>query len=203
MLRPLHQAWLDKMFPDDKVEVAGTDAKTMIDQLRKLHSNGTRQLTVVVGDDRKKEFTGLINRYNGKENYWNFRNIDVVSAGKRNDKDNETLEGVSGTKVREAAKKNDFDKFHKMMPKGTKEKDSRGLFDDVRRGMGVIDIKDRAEQLAKKGEEAHKATIQIGPQTPGWSLSQYAKRSGSDRVGSLARMEINRRKRQGTWKGKQ
>ncbi len=199
----LHQAWLDKMFPDDKVEVAGDDAKTMIAQLKKLHQNGTRQLTVVVGDDRKKEFESLINRYNGKPDMWNFRKIDIVSAGKRDDKKAEDLEGVSGTRVREAAKKNDFKTFHKMMPKGTKENDSHRMFDDVRRGMGVVDIKDRAEELKKKGEAAHKAAIQIGPQTPGWSLSTYAKRTTADRVGSLARMEINRRKRAGTWKGKQ
>ncbi len=89
------------------------------------------------------------------------------------------------------------------MPKGTKEHDSHRMFDDVRRGMGVVDIKDRAEELKKKGEAAHKAAIQIGPQTPGWSLSRYAKRTTADRVGSLARMEINRRKRAGVWKGKQ
>jgi hypothetical protein len=200
----MHQAWLDKMFPDDKVEVAGDNEKTIFDQLKKLHANGVRHLTVVVGQDRVKSFTDLVNKYNGKPDYYNFRKIDVISAGNRDDNSKDETEQVSGTKTREAAKKGDFETFKKSMPKGAKEEDVRGMYNDVRKGMGVVDIKQHSDQLAKSRDDNRKkmSEITIGPQTKGWVLSIYAKRASSDRIGSQARMEINRRRRLGLWKGK-
>tara|TARA_Y100001937_G_scaffold124400_1_gene189045 strand:- start:72 stop:1205 length:1134 start_codon:yes stop_codon:yes gene_type:complete len=113
--------------------------KTVMNAAVDLYDSGFRSVTMVVGDDRVREFNALLNNYNGKRSshgLYNFKEINVVSAGER-DPDSESASGASATKQREAASDNDFTKFSQGLPKDTSNKDAKSLFNAVRLGMGL------------------------------------------------------------------
>ncbi len=62
----------------------------------------------------------------------------MVSAGER-DPDSEGVEGMSASKMRQAAKDDDFDNFQLGVPKGFKY--TQKLFNAVRVGMGLTESK--------------------------------------------------------------
>lgn len=88
-------------------------AKTIIEVMKALDSRYD-EVVVVVGADRVAEFDTLLNKYNGKE--FTFDTIKVVSAGER-DPDAEGVEGMSASKMREAALKGEEAKFKSGLPK--------------------------------------------------------------------------------------
>jgi hypothetical protein len=104
-----------------------------------LYDQGYKSVTMVVGDDRITEFDVLLNKYNGQKarhGFYNFKSIKIVSAGKR-DPDATGVEGMSASKQRENATKNDFVSFSQGVPKSMSNPDTRKLFNDVRKGMGL------------------------------------------------------------------
>jgi hypothetical protein len=113
--------------------------KTAINAMVTLYNQGYKSVTMVVGADRITEFEVLLNKYNGQKarhGFYNFKNIKVVSAGKR-DPDSAGVEGMSASKQRENASKNDFVAFSQGVPKSMSNPDTRKLFNDVRTGMGL------------------------------------------------------------------
>ena len=111
----------------------------------KLHEKGHDKLTVIAGSDRVKEMHELLHRYNGvkgKHGHFNFKKIEVKSAGHR-DPDAEGAEGMSATKMREHAKNKDFHSFRQGVPHHVKDEHARELMHDVRRGMGLHESVDR------------------------------------------------------------
>lgn len=129
-----------KMFPKHARSVMiDKDVKNVFDVASRLYDQGYKKITMVVGDDRVREFDVLLNKYNGtkaRHGFYNFQSIRVVSAGKR-DPDAEGVEGMSASKQRENASKNDFVTFAQGVPKSMSDKDARKLFNDVRKGMGL------------------------------------------------------------------
>lgn len=89
-------------------------------------------LIMVAGSDRIAEYTKILNAYNGKE--YNYKSIKVISAGER-DPDAEGVTGISGTKLREAAAKDDFKKFRMGTPKSLNDADVKTLMKLVKDGM--------------------------------------------------------------------
>lgn len=87
-------------------------AATAIDILRE-YSGKYDQICMVVGSDRVPEFKKLLEKYNGKE--YNFDKIEVLSAGER-DPDSEGVDGMSASKLREAAMSGNFKAFKKGLP---------------------------------------------------------------------------------------
>lgn len=143
-----------KMFPKHARSVmVAKEVKTYMDAVVELYNQGFRKVVMVVGSDRVIEFEALITKYNGKEarhGFYNFQDIKVVSAGER-DPDAEGVEGMSASKLRAAAKDNDFIAFSQGIPQSMNTKDTRKLFNDVRKGMGL-------------SEEAHfKNHVQLAP----------------------------------------
>ncbi len=113
--------------------------KNVFDIAAKLYDQGYKRITMVVGEDRLREFDVLLNKYNGKKarhGFYNFESIKVVSAGRR-DPDAEGVEGMSASKQRANAKENDYTAFTQGVPKGMSDRDTRKLFNDVRKGMGL------------------------------------------------------------------
>ena len=108
-----------------------------------MYDQGYKNLTMVVGSDRVKEFDGILNKYNGVEGkrhgYYKFDDIDVVSAGER-DPDAEGVEGMSASKMRGAAVGGDKDSFLQGVPSGFK--DGEKLYRDVRKHMGIREERD-------------------------------------------------------------
>jgi len=103
-----------------------------------IYDQGFKQLVMVVGSDRVREFTALLEKYNGvkgRHGFYNFKSISVVSAGAR-DPDAEGVEGMSASKLRSFASDNDFSQFSQGLG-GLSTKDAKKLFVDVRKGMGL------------------------------------------------------------------
>jgi len=131
---------LRKMFPKNgRNIIVDKTARNAIDIATKLYDMGYKKVTMVVGGDQVRTFEVLLNKYNGKKarhGFYNFESINVVSAGRR-DPDAEGVEGMSATKMRQAASDNDYQTFAQGIPKSMSDKDTRKLFNDVRKGMGL------------------------------------------------------------------
>ena len=129
-----------KMFPKHARNImVDKSVKTAINAMVALYDQGYKSVTMVVGDDRITEFEVLLKKYNGtkaRHGFYNFKNIRIVSAGKR-DPDATGIEGMSASKQRENASKNDFVSFSQGVPKSMSNPDTRKLFNDVRKGMGL------------------------------------------------------------------
>jgi hypothetical protein len=110
-----------KKIASEGTNVTGSSSEhpTLLHHLANLHKNGVQHITMVAGDDRVKEYHDLIHKYNGVEGRhgtFNFKSINVVSAGAR-DPDAEGAEGMSGTKMREHARSGNTSEFKKGLPK--------------------------------------------------------------------------------------
>ena len=144
---PLKIAYMRKMYPKyARNIIADKDARTAINIATKLYDEGFKNVTMVVGSDRVREFSSLLNNYNGVEGkrhgFYKFDNINVVSAGER-DPDAEGVTGMSASKMRQAASDSDFDSFSQGLPRGFK--DGKKLYLDVRKHMGIREERDMGE----------------------------------------------------------
>ena len=140
-------AYMRKMFPKyARNIVADTDARTAINIAVKLHDEGFKNLVMVAGSDRVKEFQSLLTTYNGvggkRHGFYKFDMIDVVSAGER-DPDAEGVTGMSASKMRAAASNGDFESFSQGLPSGFR--DGKKLYLDVRKNMGIREQRDMGE----------------------------------------------------------
>lgn len=128
-----------KMFPRHARRVLiNKKIRTAFDAASYLYEQGFKNLVMVVGSDRVREFDTLLNKYNGEKGrhgFYNFKNIQVVSAGAR-DPDAEGVEGMSASKLRGFAADNDFASFSQGLG-SMSNKDAKKLFVDVRNGMGI------------------------------------------------------------------
>ena len=115
------------------ITVGDSSVRTIIEAIKKVNSLGYTELVYVAGADRVDEFTKLLNAYNNKEYF--FESITVVNAGQR-DPDADGVEGISASKLREAAINNDVDTF---LAGVSSKKISLEMFNAVRKGMGIIE----------------------------------------------------------------
>ncbi len=144
--------FLKKMFPGIKFVKGGEEVATFMRVLYQLQKEGYTVVHMIVGDDRVRNIRNTVKQYLGgedSETALNFDEFKVVSAGKR-DPDAAGVEGMSGSKLRAAAKENNFKEFKKGMPSGFA--DARGLFDALRKGLepmskGKKKIKEETETL--------------------------------------------------------
>ncbi len=157
-----------RFFPGTNITTATDDEPTFIHHLKKLNKQGVTHVTMVAGSDRIEEYKKLLDRYNKAGGEFNFKHVDVVSAGER-DPDAEGVEGMSASKMRDHAISNKFSEFKKGIPSHVHPEHAKELYNDVRKAMD----------------------IKIGPETPGVSLARYAKRN--DPIGVRARAEQQRR----------
>ena len=129
--------WMKKMFPKFRKNiVSDTSIRNAFDIAVKLNGKYDH-LVMVVGSDRVEEFKSILTKYNGidsRHGYYEFKGIDVISAGER-DPDAEGAEGMSASKMRAAASKNDFKSFHKGVPSSLDDSDAKKMMDTVRKGM--------------------------------------------------------------------
>jgi hypothetical protein len=134
-----------KMFPKHARNIMmDKKIKNVFDIAVTLYDQGYRKINMVVGADRVREFDVLLNKYNGtkaRHGFYNFEKINIISAGAR-DPDATGVEGMSASKQRANAENNDFVTFSQGVPKSMSEKDTRALFNDVRKGMGLSESKE-------------------------------------------------------------
>ena len=139
--------YMKRMFPKHSRSITSSNDRTAIDVAVKLHDEGFKNLTMVVGSDRVKEFNDLLKKYNGvksRHGFYDFKTIKIKSAGER-DPDAEGAMGMSASKMRKAAQNNDYNSFKKGLPMGYR--DGEKLFKDVQRQMRVKGFREWAEDL--------------------------------------------------------
>ena len=127
------------MFPKYSRNIEISNTNMILDIASKLHKQGYTAIKMVVGSDRVREFETILKKYNGERNrhgFYDFETIKVISAGER-DPDAEGVSGMSASKMRDAAEKDDYNTFKKGVPTGYRNADD--LFKDVRKGMQLAD----------------------------------------------------------------
>lgn len=129
-----------KMFPKHaRMIILNKKIKSVFDCAVSLYDEGFKNIIMVVGSDRVREFDILLNKYNGKKGkhgLYNFQRINIISAGAR-DPDAEGADGMSATKMRTAAAENDFTSFAQGLPRATGNPEAKKVFNAVRKGMGL------------------------------------------------------------------
>ena len=123
--------YLDLMFPGTNFAAANAEVRTFI-EAAKLLNKRYKNLIMVAGSDRVEAFQTTLNQYNGKE--YNYDTINVVSAGDR-DPDSDSIAGMSGTRMREAAVAGDIKLFMSGLPKTISADDAEQLMKDIQQGL--------------------------------------------------------------------
>lgn len=148
--------YLKRMFPRVNFVAANDEIRTFMEVAKAL-SKKYKNLVMVAGSDRVPEYKKLLDKYNGEA--FNFDTIEVISAGER-DPDSNTAAGMSGTKMREAAKKGDFSSFKKGLPLTITELDGKRLMNEIREGMGLDSVKESVQFERDEVREAfHSGSI--------------------------------------------
>ena len=116
-----------------------SEMRTIFDVLRSLSEEGYTEVKIVVGGDRVSEFNSLAQKYNG--DLYEFENILVISAGDR-DPDADGVEGMSASKMRQAAAEDDFNTFKSGIPATMSVKEKEQLYNAVRNSMQLESVED-------------------------------------------------------------
>jgi len=125
-------------FPE--ITIGHPDVRTPMDMMAMLQRLGYTDIIYVAGSDRVDGFNKLFNDYNGKPDKsgkigYTFDSIEVVSAGER-DPDADGAEGMSASKMRQAAADEDLENFTNGTPRPELADE---MFKAVRAGMGLKD----------------------------------------------------------------
>lgn len=142
---PAKVKYARKMFPKHARQIMmDKKPKNALEVASKLYDEGFKNVAMVVGSDRVNEFEALLKKYNGtkgRHGFYNFQNINVISAGER-DPDAEGVTGMSASKMRKAAGEDDFPMFAQGLPKSISNSDAKKIYNDVRKGMGLKEQKE-------------------------------------------------------------
>jgi len=99
--------YMKKMFPQHARNIEVNTSNMVLDIATNLYKKGYKEVSMVVGSDRVREFETILKKYNdvkSRHGYYNFDKINVVSAGER-DPDAEGVSGMSASKMRTLLKK--------------------------------------------------------------------------------------------------
>ena len=166
-----------KMFKGHKDAIQNNEAhRNIFDILRDLHDEGHEHVTMVVGDDRVKEFETLANKYNGL--HYDFKSINIKSAGARATDSDDPIENLSASAMRKHAQGGDHDNFHI----GTGGyKDSKKLMADVIAGM----TPPPKAKKGKKGESVHESVWTYAPKLDFDAFRDYYMLNQIYKVGAI------------------
>jgi hypothetical protein len=112
------------------------DGKTLFAVLSYLSKNGYNRVIHIAGSDRLPEYERLIKQYVNKADAhgditYNIPDYTFVSSGDR-DPDAEGVAGMSASKVRAAAKANDYKTFNNGIAQGLPEDLKKQLFNTIK-----------------------------------------------------------------------
>src|SRR5210317_1507770 len=131
---------MKQMFPRHSSNIVLNQSNMILDIATDLYKRGYKEITMVVGSDRVREFDTILKKYNGvksRHGLYDFDSINVASAGER-DPDAEGATGMSASKMRDAAKDKDFETFKKGLPASfARSRNAQDLFRNVRKGMNL------------------------------------------------------------------
>lgn len=103
--------WLQTFFPNMNFVPATAEIPSFVQMLEK-HSAFYNKLIFVCGQDRQAEYKAILDKYN--DELFKFDDYQFVDAGERTLKNDIT--GVSGTKMRQFIKDNNFDEWINNCP---------------------------------------------------------------------------------------
>lgn len=129
--------------------VYDTSIKSPFDALKHIEELGYTDVIMIAGQDRVLEFKKTIGQYVNHpdpEKSFNLDSFTVVSAGAR-DPDAEGVTGISGSKMREFAIKNDFSSFKQGVPSNLSDKFAREMFDAIRKSMKVTEMFEEIQRV--------------------------------------------------------
>lgn len=115
------------------LKVVNSEAKNIFDVMKATVKLGAKNLLIVAGSDRVKEFQ----RFTKYADQLGVDSIEIVSAGER-DPDADDVSGMSGTKLRQYAIDGDYESFKK----GAATKDdsmTRFMYTKIREGLKIKD----------------------------------------------------------------
>lgn len=128
---------------------ADASIKTPFDAVGHLIDLGYTDVIMIAGDDRvpdfKKSIGSYVNHPDPKKSF-NLNSFKVVSAGAR-DPDADGAEGMSATKMRQAAASNDFATFKLGALSNLSDKYTRELFDTLRKAMNIVEKVEDIQRL--------------------------------------------------------
>ena len=113
------------------IPIGDTSVKTVMEMMKYLEGQGYKNVIFVCGSDRVGDFTQLLNAQNGID--YNIESLEIKSSGQR-DPDGAGVEGMSGTKMRQAAIDNDLEKFKEGLAAGL-QNNAEEVFSAVRQGL--------------------------------------------------------------------
>ena len=129
-------SYLRKMFPQHSEKIVNdAQNRTIFDVLKKAHMDGYTNVKIYGGADRVSEFQKLSGDYNGK--LYQFDNIEVIEAGKRDTKSKSKVERAEASSQRKFAAEGDFKSFKSFLPKELDDKDAKELYNQVRASMNI------------------------------------------------------------------
>jgi hypothetical protein len=145
---PLSQSqkikYMKKMFSKHSRNIIASTGKTALEIAVELYDKNYTNLVMVVGSDRVRDFQRILDKYNGEDNnhgFYDFDKIKVVSAGER-DPDAEGVEGMSASKMREAAVGGDYKTFRMGIPDSLSDSDTKNMLNDIRKAKRLDVIKE-------------------------------------------------------------
>ena len=172
--------YLKKMFPKQMkhYDEELNKKKLFLRLIAVIFNKHYDRLIMVAGSDRVREFQTELDKFNGatgddaplKGTSYNFKEIEVVSAGER-DPDAEGVSGMSASKMRAAAVDGDLKSFKGGVPRGFGAKNTMNMMNDVRKGMGLKAIQSEESLLTFKEylEEANsKYIVSKNPHDKKW-----------------------------------
>lgn len=140
------------IYPQHADHISTGGLKGIMQILEYLYHLNYTDITFVCGNDRLPTFTKLFNDYNGlegKNTYYKFNTINLVSSGAR-DPDDDGIAGVSASAARKAASDSKFEEFKKITGAGRYAKQ---LYRAVRQGMNIFN-EDASGYIPKTKREA-------------------------------------------------
>ena len=186
-------SFMRKMFPQYARNIEINTTNMILDLATMLYNKGHTILKFVVGSDRVREFETILKKYNDQKNrhgYYNFKTIDVISAGER-DPDAEGASGMSASKMRDAASKDDIASFKRGLPSQFRDVD--GLFKAVRKGMGIReDYKpDTSKPVMTLGQFEQKQVRDLYVREMIFNIGDQVKYLKEDKQGKVVRRGTN------------
>ena len=131
-------SYLNSSFPGTNI----SQQPSAFHAMKKLHDDGYKDVTVVVGADRVDDFNRI-----GNHKDFSFDKFNVVSAG---DREGGEVENISASRARQAAKEKNYGEFKAMTPTLMSGKQSQKMFSDLQSQMEEFGL---TEELFADQEE--------------------------------------------------
>jgi hypothetical protein len=123
--------YVQAAFPGTNFVACSEDMKTVIDIAKHINQK-YKNIIMVAGEDRlegDKGFHTILNQQNGID--YNFDSIEFIPVGRDPDAE-------SGTKVREAAASDNWERFRQGIPSTINDKQAHQLMDELKQGMAPV-----------------------------------------------------------------